>query len=249
MTSPSTSDRSLSDRALDGKVAVLTGVSRPGQVGEAVARSLAELGASVVLIDRTGVDAEARARELRERGFRATAARADLTDPGQLAAVSDGVARDFDGVDALVNIAGGFAMSGKVSDSDPDAWSRQLGIGLTTAYLTTRAFLPLLRKRRGAVVFFASAAALPGGRIAEMSAYAVAKAGVITLMRAVAQEERDTGVRANALAPTAIRTATNVESMGESIRYVEREQVADVVRFLCFSDAARSITGQVIQLG
>jgi len=237
------------DRPLDGKVAVLTGVSRPGQVGEVVARSLAERGASVVLIDRTGVEANARAAELREQGLRATAARADLTDRAQLDAVAAAVAHDFGALDALVNIAGGFSMSGKVADSDADAWSRQLGIGLTTAYLTTRAFLPLLRKRQGAIVFFASAAALPGARIAEMSAYAVSKAAVITLMRAVAQEERDTGVRSNALAPTAIRTAANLETMGSATRYVEREEVADAVEFMCFSEAARSITGQVIQLG
>jgi len=244
MTGPTPSHQSLA-----GKVAVLTGVSRPGQVGEFVARHLAERGASVVLVDRTGTEAEARAAELRGNGFRATAARADLTDRTQLDAVASTVTREFGGVDALVNIAGGFAMSGKVAESDPDAWSRQLDIGLKTAYLTTRAFLPLLRKRQGAVVFFASAAALPGGRIGEMSGYAVSKAGVITLMRAVAQEERDTGVRSNALAPTAIRTAANLESMGASVRYVERDEVADAVRFLCFSDAARSITGQVIQLG
>jgi NAD(P)-dependent dehydrogenase (short-subunit alcohol dehydrogenase family) len=99
------------------------------------------------------------------------------------------------------------------------------------------------------VVFFSSAAALPGGRVGEMSAYAVSKAGVITLMRAVAQEERGTGVRSNALAPTAIRTAANIETMGQDARYVEREEVADAVYFLCFSSAARSITGQVVQLG
>ena len=236
-------------RPLAGKVAVLTGVSRPGQVGETVARSLAERGVSVVLIDRTGVEAEARARELRDTGLDARALRADLTDATQLEAIARTVATEFGGVDALVNIAGGFGMSGKVSDSDPEAWAKQLAIGLTTAYLTTRAFLPLLRERRGAVVFFASAAALPGGRVAEMSAYAVSKAGVITLMRSVAQEERNTGVRANALAPTAIRTAANLESMGEGVRYVEREEVADAVEFLCFSGASRSITGQVIQLG
>lgn len=237
------------DRPLDGKVAVLTGVSRPGQVGEAVASLLAERGVSVVLIDRTGTEAEARAAELRERGLRATAARADLTDATQLDAVASAVARDFGGVDALVNIAGGFAMSGKVAESEPDAWGRTLDMGLKTAYLTTRAFLPLLRSRRGAVVFFSSAAALPGGRVAEMSAYAISKAGVITLMRSVAQEERDSGVRSNALAPTAIRTAANIESMGQNARYVERQEVADAVHFLCFSEAARSITGQVVQLG
>ena len=233
---------------LDGKVAVLTGVSRPGQVGETVARVFAERGAAVVLLDRTGVEAEARARELRDRGLRAVAYAADLTDADRLSAVAQAVANEFGGVDALVNLAGGFAMSGKVADSDPAAWHRWLGIGLTTAYLTTRAFLPLVRIRRGAIVFFASAAALPGARVAEMSAYAVSKSGVLTLMRAVAQEERDSGVRANALAPTSIRTTANVEAMGSDARYVEREDVAEAVLFLCSAEA-RAITGQVIQLG
>ena len=188
-------------------------------------------------------------REVRADGFSARAYQADLTNPAQLHSAAANIARDFGGIDALVNMAGGFAMSGKVSDSDPEAWARWLAAGLTTAYLSTRAFLPLLRERRGSVVFFASAAALPGGKVAEMSAYAVSKAGVITLMRAVAQEERDTGVRSNALAPTAIRTAANVASMGDGVRYVEREEVASVVEFLCFSDGARTINGQVIQLG
>jgi NAD(P)-dependent dehydrogenase (short-subunit alcohol dehydrogenase family) len=244
MTSTSTPDRPL-----DGRVAVLTGVSRRGQVGEAVAQWLAARGAALVLIDRTGVEAEERARELRDRGYRASAAAADLTNPAQLDAVAQSVARDFDGIDALVNIAGGFSMSGKVADSDPDAWARQIAIGLTTSYLATRAFLPLVRKRRGAILYFSSAAALPGGRVAEMSAYTASKAGVIALMRSVAQEERESGVRANAVAPTSIRTTTNIEAMGDSARYVERDQVAESVAFLCFSEAARSITGQVIQLG
>jgi NAD(P)-dependent dehydrogenase (short-subunit alcohol dehydrogenase family) len=236
-------------RPLEGKVAVLTGVSRRGQVGEVVARTLAERGVAVVLIDRTGVEAEARAQELRDVGLQARALRGDLTDAAQLDVIARSVRDEFDGVDALVNLAGGFGKSGKVSDSDPDAWGRQLAIGLTTAYQTTRAFLPLVRARRGSVVFFASAAALPGGKIAEVSAYAVSKAGVITLMRAIAQEERDTGVRSNALAPTAVRTTANLESMGDATRYVEREEVADAVDFLCFSTASRAITGQVIQLG
>src|SRR6185295_3431222 len=110
---------STSGLPLDGKVAVLTGVSKPGQVGETVARRLAERGATVVLIDRTGVGAEARAGELRDGGLRATAARADLTSVAQLDAVSRSVSSEFGGVDALVNIAGGFSLSGKVADSDP----------------------------------------------------------------------------------------------------------------------------------
>ena len=224
----------LTDRPLDGQVTVLTGVSRPGQVGEVVARSLAERGATVVLIDRTGVEAEARAAELRERGLRASAARADLTDRAQLDAVATAVERDFGAINALVNIAGGFSMSGKVADSDPDAWSKQLDIGLTTAYLTTRAFLPLLRNATAPLSFSRPPRLCRVAGSPRMSAYAASKAGVIALMRSVAQEERDTGVRSNALAPTAIRTAANLETMGSAPRYVEREEVADAVYFCVF---------------
>jgi NAD(P)-dependent dehydrogenase (short-subunit alcohol dehydrogenase family) len=123
----------------------------------------------------------------------------------------------------------------------------QLAINVGTAYNATRAFLPALRKSRGAIVFFASASALRGARVRELSAYAIAKTGVVTLMRAVSQEERANGVRANAVAPTAIRTATNMESMSGDTRYVERDAVAAVVRFLCSGEAA-NISGQVIEL-
>ena len=66
-------------------------------------------------------------------------------------------------------------------------------------------------------------------------------------MRAVAEDERDHGVRANAVVPTAVRTAANLVSMDDTTRYVERESVADVVAFLS-SDLARNISGQAIML-
>ncbi len=231
----------------DGTV-VLTGVGREGQVGEVVARTLAERGATIVAIDRLEADVHARVEELQALGFRASAHVCDLTDEAQVQAVADSVRVATAGkVSALVNLAGGFAMSGPVAESEVAAWHRQLAINLTTGYLTTRAFLPLIRAARGSVVFFASAAALPGGRVKGMAAYAAAKSGVVALMRAVAEEERANGVRANALAPTAIRTATNVASMGDDAKYVEREEVAELVAWLC-SDTSRPLSGQVLAL-
>ena len=108
--------------------------------------------------------------------------------------------------------------------------------------------MPALRRGRGSIVYFAAAAVLPGSQVAEKSAYAAAKAGVLALMQAVSQEERKNGVRANAIAPTMIRTAMNIADMGADKAYVERESVADVVRWLC-SDASRDVTGQAIRLG
>lgn len=232
----------------DKRTVVLTGVGREGQVGEVVARAFATEGATLVLIDRDEREVDERASALRREGFSAFGEACDLTDDAQtLALAGDVAARHGGRIEALVNMAGGFAMSGSVDESDPSVWRRQLDINLGTAYHATRAFLPLLRSGKGAILYFASAAALPGGSAARMSAYVAAKNGVLALMRAVAEEERDTGVRANAVAPTAIRTVANLASMGEGVRYVEREQVAATVLFLC-SDAASAITGQTVRL-
>lgn len=138
-------------------------------------------------------------------------------------------------------------MSGPVGESDVTVWRRQFDINLTTAYLATRAFLPQIRTTRGAIVYFASAAVLPGGNTGGMSAYVAAKSGVLALARAVAEEERDAGVRANAIAPTSIRTAENLRTMSPTAEYVEREEVAATVLFLC-SEAASAVTGQVLRL-
>ena len=232
----------------DNRVIVLTGVGREGQVGEAVARGFAERGAMVVLVDRQQTEVSQRAAALKAAGFRAWGFAADLTDPQQVDEVARRTAAAHGGqIDYLVNAAGGFAASGRVAESDIALFQRQLAVNLTTAFLATRAFLPLVRAARGALLYFASEAALPEGRAAGISAYAAAKAGVLALMRAVSQEERETGVRANALAPGPIRTTANVQSGGDAGPYVEREDIVQAVLYLC-SPKARAVTGQVIRL-
>jgi NAD(P)-dependent dehydrogenase (short-subunit alcohol dehydrogenase family) len=162
--------------------------------------------------------------------------------------LAETVASRYDNrLDAVVHLAGGFGMA-SVADSAPTVWQKQLALNLTTAALTARAFLPLVRAARGAFVFFGSAAALPGAPVANLAAYATAKSGVLTLMRALAEEERANGVRANALAPISIRTVANEKSMGSDARYVEREDVARMVVWLC-SAASIPLTGQVIGMG
>ena len=232
----------------DDRVIVLTGVAREGQVGEAVARAIAERGAIVALLDREAEARAARAAALVAGGYRAFAFPCDLTDPAAVEAVAGTISAAHGGrVDALVNTAGGFAMSGPLARTDVGLWHKMIAINLTTAFVATRAFLPLIRAAQGSVIYFASEAALPGGRAAEMSAYTAAKSGVVALMRAVAQEEREHGVRSNALAPGAIRTAANLEAMGDKTHYVEREEVADTILFLV-SARARAISGQILQL-
>lgn len=228
---------------------VITGVGRAGQMGEALADAFARDGAALALLDRDADEVAGRAETLRTRGAFATAHPCDLTNPDAVAAaVRDVTTAHGDRVDALVLAAGGFAMSGPVADSNPDDWHLQFAINLTTAYVATRSFLPLVRNARGALCYFASAAVLPDGGSAGIAAYAAAKSGVLSLMRTVAAEERESGVRANAVAPTSIRTAANTADMGDDADYVEREELAGMVLWLC-SEEARRVTGQVVRAG
>ena len=229
-----------------GRSVVLTGVGREGQVGEAVALAFAELGARVFLVDRQESEARARADALVASGRRAAGLGVDLTDEVAVAALAERVREATGGrVHALVHLAGGFTMSGPIVESDAGLWARQFAQNATTAYLAARAFLPLLRATKGALVFFASESVLPGGKSAGMSAYAAAKSALVALMQTLAQEEAPRGVRANAVAPTAIRTAANLAAMGPEAAYVSREDVARVVLWLC-SEEARAVTGQTI---
>lgn len=233
------------DPAFDGQHVVITGVGRAGQAGEVVAQVFAAAGAHVHLLDRNPDIAE-RATAI---GPAATPWQIDLTDLTALQAVAAQVGKAANGrLAALLNVAGGFAMSGPIADSEPEIWHRMFAINLTTAYYATRTFLPMVRAAQGTVLFIGSLASLAGGKSAEMAAYAAAKAGVVSLMRSVAQEEKAHGVRVNAVAPSAIRTAANLDSMGDRFKYVEREEFAVALLQLC-APSARRITGQVIELG
>ena len=243
----STEPAALTPR-FDGQLVLVTGVGHAGQVGEAVAREFGRLGAKVAVIDRNADLAEERAAALRNEGLIAMADGCDLTDIVATEQLFSRIVGGHGGkLYALANVAGGFAMSGSVAESDPEVLQKMLAINLQSAYSATRAALPYLRAAQGAVVYVASAAVLPGGSGANMSAYAISKAGVIALMRAVAEEESANGVRANAIAPTSIRTSANMATMGTGVRYVEREAVSAMIAFLC-SKAAANVSGQVIAL-
>lgn len=234
------------------KLVVITGVGRAGQAGEIIAKTFAERGATLALMDLQQAEVEARAATLVSAGHKATAHVANLSDADAASKAAAEVAEkhsaQFNGaVHAVICAAGGFGMTGPIDESDPAGWHKQFLINLDTAYATTRAFLPALRKGNGSLVYFVSTASLPGGKTGGMAAYSAAKSGVIALLRTVAEDETDNNVRANAVAPTAIRTAANAATLNDKTKYVERESVADVVAFLA-SDAARNVTGQVLRL-
>jgi NAD(P)-dependent dehydrogenase (short-subunit alcohol dehydrogenase family) len=226
---------------------LITGAGAKGQVGEAVARTLAARGDHVLIVARRESDAVARAAELAAEGHMAHGYGCDLASDSDVDRLASRVQEHGDRLDALVNLAGGFALSGPLAGSDPALLARMFEINVRTAYLTTRAFIPSLRVAQGSVVYFASDAVLDGSRVTGIAAYVAAKSAVVALMRSVADEAAGDGVRANALAPGAIRTTANVADMGDQLAYVEREDVGAAVAWLCSPDSA-AVTGQVIRL-
>ena len=230
----------------DGRNVLLTGMGRAGQVGESVAQAFARRGARLLLVAHRIEQARERADALVANGHHAVPFAADLTDVSAVASLADDVRGRTDGrLHALVHIAGGFSMSGPVAESDPAEWTRLFAMNGTTAYLVARAFVPLLRATHGSLTCFASEAVLPGATARNRAAYVAAKSAVVALVHAVAEEERASGVRANAVAPSTIRTADNVAAMGAKSSMVSREAVADVVCWLA-SDAACAVSGQVV---
>lgn len=229
------------------RTVLITGIGRPGQVGEVVARAFAGFGDHVLVIDRELITSRERAAALERDGVHATAYAADLSDASAVERLAAQVGEHHARLDAVIHLAGGWQPGSRIADGTAEQWAHTLSINLLTAVNTARGFVPLVRAARGCFVFIASEAALPGASVSGMAAYATAKLGVVTLMRALAAEEHRHGVRANALAPAAIRTATNESTMGTDAAYVEREAVADAIVWLC-SPAAAAVTGQVIQL-
>lgn len=229
--------------AMTNKVALITGVGQRGQVGYAVAERFIAAGARVGVTDVT-----ANVLELaRELGDNAYGLQADLTDEAAVHGLIEQMRARFGRLDVLVNVAGGLGVIKPLADTEAAEWRRELQRNAETVFTVTRAALPMLREARGAVISFAAPAALRAQ--ATLSAYSAAKAAVVAMTRAVALEEKDRGVRANAIAPGMIDTEQNRKTVAdpESVKWVPREQIANVVLFLA-SDAGKGVTGETIHV-
>ena len=225
-----------------GKVVLVTGVGRAGQIGNAVALAFGEAGARIVACDRDAVGVAARVREFSERGIEARPAAGDLTEPDIAALAVEVAVRHFGKLDVVINLAGGLTTYGPVEETTEAGFDREIAINLKTAFLVSQAAIPALARSRGSIVNFASIAVeLPA---ANLAAYTAAKAGIAGLTRALAVELAPRGIRVNAVAPSAARTAENIAATGADAHYVELESITDAVLFLA-SDAASGITGRV----
>src|SRR3989440_8568449 len=229
-----------------GKVVLVTGVGRVGQIGHAVARGIGRAGGKLLLADVNAVGLADRIKEFGAEGIAAKASPGDLTQPEAARAATALAQAQFGGVDVVVNVAGGFFSFGPFTDVKPEVLDRELSVNFKTAFYMCQAAVPLLLARGGgAIVNFASLAVIRS--LMHMSAYSAAKSAVAGLTRELAREYRDADIRVNAVAPATVRTADNVSQMGEKQPLVELDEVVNTVLFLA-SDEASAITGQIVPI-
>jgi NAD(P)-dependent dehydrogenase (short-subunit alcohol dehydrogenase family) len=223
-------------------------------IGKAVVARFAAAGDRVIAVGRD--------RDALERTDAAAAEVCDVTDEGQVAALFERVGP----VDVLVNNAG-LATSDPFARTTLATWQAHLDVNATGAFLCTRAALPAMSERgSGRIVMVASTAGRIGFRYS--SAYVASKHALVGLMRAVATEVAGTGLTANAVCPSFVRTdmtsrsveriasatarseeEAEAELAGQSPlgRLLEPDEVAFAVQFLAAPEAA-AINGQTLVL-
>jgi 3-oxoacyl-[acyl-carrier protein] reductase len=238
---------------LTGQVALVTGAS--SGLGVRFAQVLAEAGAAVALVARRADRLAAVKGEIEAAGGRAVAIAADVTDRGAMTRAFDAAEQAFGTVTVLVNNAG-VVTSGRAVDVTEDEWRRVVGTNLDAAFFASQevARRMLAAGKGGAIVNIASMLGLSVAK--GVAPYAVAKAGVIQLTKAMAIELAFKGIRVNAIAPGWFVTDLNRDYLA-SERGAAIKQDIPIGRFgeardldgallLLASDAGRFITGATI---
>ncbi len=206
-----------------------------GILGKAVVEAALAQGLNVALIDHAAGKAPDGALEI---------GGVDLTDAGATGAAIAKVVERFGGIDALLNVAGGFVW--QTTDDAHPAWDRMFALNLTTALNASRAALPHLKgSAEGRIVNVGANGALKAAT--GMGAYGASKSAVHRLTEALAEELKSTSVTVNAVLPSILDTPQNRTDMPDAdpSNWVQPSDLAEVMLFLA-SPASRAISGALI---
>lgn len=234
------------------KTVLITGASRG--IGAETARLFAQRGWAVGLNYRTSQDkAQALARELRDQGASVALYQADVAERDEARAMTAAFLRDFGHMDALVCNAG-ISRQELFTDITQDTWRRMMGVNLDGVFYCCQAALPDMIHRKAGTIITVSSMWGQVGASCEV-AYSAAKAGVIGLTRALAQEVGPSGITVNCVAPGVIATEMNDLLSPETMTALAEEtplarlglprDVAEAIWFLA-SEAGSFFTGQVL---
>ena len=228
------------------KVVLVTGAT--GGLGRAVVKSLLEAGMTVAAVyrDETKLgELETQAGGKREalQGFRA-----DVTDEQSVRELVEAVLGRFGRIDALLNLVGGYRGGADIAGTGEADWDFLLLTNLKSAFLCSKAVLPAMMKAEaGRIVSVAARPAVEKKGRTKAGAYAVAKAGVVTLTEAIAEEGRKSNITANCILPGTIDTPENRRLLpaADFSKWTRPEDIASVLLFLV-SDAASIVSGASI---
>ncbi len=244
----------MSEKQYEGKSAIVTGATRG--IGQAIALELAKGGANVAFnYSKSADEAEKLKAEIEALGVKCFAAQCDVANTEAAAAFCKQVKEEFGTVDFLVNNAG-ITRDGLILRMKEDDWDAVIDTNLKGAWNFSKAVLRFMMKNEtgGAILNITSISGVVG--MQGQSNYSASKAGMIGLTKSLAKEVASRKITVNALALGMIETdmsgALNEEyqaKITEMIplgRFGNTAEVAQIAAFL-LSDAARYITGQVIQ--
>lgn len=216
------------------QVVLVTGAA--GALGSSVVETFKVADATVVAVDITEA---AEAKETLELAEEDTYYQADLTDETAVEDMISKLVGDHGGVDALCNIAGTWRGGNPLMETDEATFDMLVDVNLRTMFLTSKFALPHLVESGGAIVSVASRSSLEGGP--RDGPYRATKAGVRILTETIATEHLGE-VRANAVMPSVLDTPMNREMMEPSDDWVDPDDVARMIAFLC-SDGATVTSG------
>ena len=240
---------------LEDRVAIVTGASRG--IGEAIATSLAQAGAAVVLAARKPEGLQGVADRIVGSGGRALAVAAHMGRPADVRMLVARAVEVFGKVDVLVNNAATNPYFGPLLEAEDSAWDKTFEVNLKGYFGAIRAVVDHLRSRnaQGSIVNVASIAGLRAAPL--QGVYGMTKAAVISMTRTLAQELGPLGIRVNAIAPGLVETrlaAAIVQSdelRGHLVsrtalgRHAQPDEIAGAALYLA-SDASSYVTGQVL---